>query len=235
MRGWYELWWGVLPTIGVYKLLYLRDKITWPLKRYESTYVGIGIFPIAVYLAAWIIYMCFQESNPRPLPYVPVLNPQDIAQLLAMLAIIDWLQQWQQKQIPAFTTMDPRRFFVVLAVVAFIWLNSLVAHSVHFYGDVRYRWDPMFNSELFQTSIAIVWTLTAFSLMGLAARRGWRKLWFTGAGLLAAVVIKLFIIDLDDSGTIARIVSFITVGILMLVIGYVSPLPPKQVIEEREA
>ena len=234
MRGWYELWWGVWPTVGIYKLLYLRDKISWPLKRYESTYTGIGIFPIVVYLAAWIIYMCFQENNPRPLPYVPVINPQDIAQLLAMLAIIDWLQQWQQKQIPAFTRMDPDRFFIVLAVVAFAWLNALVAHCVHFYGDVRYRLDPMFHSELFQTSIAIVWTLTAFSLMGLAARRGWRRLWFAGAGLLAAVVIKLFIIDLVDSGTITRIVSFITVGILMLVIGYVSPLPPKQVPEESE-
>ena len=235
MYGWYDLWWGLLPALAINKLLYMREMIKWPIKRFESTYLGIGTFSMAVYLVAWIVYMCFQESNPHPLSYYPVINPQDIAQILAMLAIFDWLQQWRQKQIPAFTRMDPGRFFVVLAVVAFVWLNALVAHCVHFYGDVHYRLEPMFNSELFQTSIAIVWTLAAFSLMGLAARRGWRKLWFTGAGLLAAVVIKLFIIDLDDSGTITRIVSFITVGILMLVIGYVSPLPPKQVTEESEA
>jgi uncharacterized membrane protein len=33
------------------------------------------------------------------------------------------------------------------------------------------------------------------------------------------------VIDLSASGTVARIVSFIGVGALMLVIGYVAPLP----------
>ena len=86
----------------------------------------------------------------------------------------------------------------------------------------------MVHSALFQTSISIVWTLTAFVLMGMATRIGNRKLWFTGAVLLGLVVIKLFMVDLADIGTIARIVSFLTVGVLMLVIGYYSPLPPKQ-------
>ena len=43
----------------------------------------------------------------------------------------------------------------------------------------------------------------------------------------AVVVAKLFLIDLSNIGGIERIVSFIGVGILMLVIGYVAPLPPK--------
>ena len=128
--------------------------------------------------------------------------------------------------------MNPDQLLLVLAGIFFIWLNALVAHGVHFYGGVRYDLLPMFRSELFQTSISIVWTLTAFLLMGLATRKGLRRLWFTGATLLAAVVLKLFVIDLDDSGTVARIVSFMTVGILMLIIGYVSPLPPKQVTNE---
>ncbi|HEX20143.1 MAG TPA: DUF2339 domain-containing protein, partial [Acidiferrobacteraceae bacterium] len=33
-------------------------------------------------------------------------------------------------------------------------------------------------------------------------------------------------------GTIARIVSFIAVGILLLVIGYFTPLPPKSTTKE---
>jgi uncharacterized membrane protein len=41
------------------------------------------------------------------------------------------------------------------------------------------------------------------------------------------VVLKLFIVDLSGTGTIARIISFLVVGILMLIIGYFSPLPPK--------
>lgn len=60
-----------------------------------------------------------------------------------------------------------------------------------------------------------------------ATRLALRQAWWIGAALLAAVVIKLFSVDLADIGTIARIVSFIVVGVLILIIGYVSPLPPK--------
>ncbi len=52
-----------------------------------------------------------------------------------------------------------------------------------------------------------------------------------GAALLAGVVIKLFSVDLAALGTVARIVSFVVVGGLILVIGYVSPLPPKEQAE----
>ena len=50
--------------------------------------------------------------------------------------------------------------------------------------------------------------------------------WMAGAVLLGIVVLKLFVVDLSNVGTLARIVSFLVVGVLMLVIGYVSPLPP---------
>jgi uncharacterized membrane protein len=46
--------------------------------------------------------------------------------------------------------------------------------------------------------------------------------------LLAAVVLKLLLVDLSGTGTVTRIVSFIGVGVLMLVIGYVAPLPAKE-------
>jgi hypothetical protein len=47
-----------------------------------------------------------------------------------------------------------------------------------------------------------------------------------GSGLLAAVIVKLFFVDLSGQGTIERIVSFVGVGVLILVIGYMAPVPP---------
>jgi uncharacterized membrane protein len=61
----------------------------------------------------------------------------------------------------------------------------------------------------------------------LATRLKQRIAWVAGAALLGAVVVKLFLVDLADIGTIARIVSFIVVGLLILLIGYLSPLPPR--------
>lgn len=40
-------------------------------------------------------------------------------------------------------------------------------------------------------------------------------------------VVKLLLIDLNNAGGGARIVAFIAVGVLMLVMGYLAPLPPR--------
>jgi uncharacterized membrane protein len=53
-----------------------------------------------------------------------------------------------------------------------------------------------------------------------------RYVWLVGAGLLGIVVVKLFLVELNNVGTVGRIISFIAVGGIMLVIGYLTPLPP---------
>ena len=72
------------------------------------------------------------------------------------------------------------------------------------------------------------WTLLALALMVTAHRRRQRVLWMSGAGLLGLVVLKLFAVDLANSGGGERIFAFIGVGALMLVVGYLAPLPPRK-------
>jgi uncharacterized membrane protein len=61
--------------------------------------------------------------------------------------------------------------------------------------------------------------------MRYAAQRAMRRTWGTGALLLCIVVGKLFAVDLANGGSMARVVSFVGVGLLMLLIGYVAPYP----------
>ena len=82
------------------------------------------------------------------------------------------------------------------------------------------------QSTLAQSALSLLWAFTALATMLVATRIAARLLWLTGAALLVVVVIKLFLVDLSSIGTIERIVSFIGVGLLMLVVGYFSPLPP---------
>lgn len=49
-----------------------------------------------------------------------------------------------------------------------------------------------------------------------------------GFGLLIVVVFKLFSVELAHSGTIERIISFIVVGTLLLLIGYLVPMSPNK-------
>ena len=73
----------------------------------------------------------------------------------------------------------------------------------------------------------MLWALAGLGCMLLGSRLGQRQPWLAGAGLMGAVVLKLFLVDLSGSGTLARIVSFLSVGVLLLVVGYFSPLPPR--------
>ena len=55
-----------------------------------------------------------------------------------------------------------------------------------------------------------------------------RELWLVGAALIALVVAKLLFVELGNRGGLERIVSFIGVGVLLLVVGYFAPLPPRK-------
>jgi len=63
--------------------------------------------------------------------------------------------------------------------------------------------------------------------MLLASRKMIRSVWIAGAALIAVVLVKMFFIDLDASGTVERIVSFLVVGGLLVATGYFSPIPAK--------
>ena len=53
--------------------------------------------------------------------------------------------------------------------------------------------------------------------------------------LLAVVVAKLFLVDSARTGGLGRAVAFIGVALLILLIGYVAPLPPRERQREEAA
>jgi uncharacterized membrane protein len=225
---WEDIIWGLIPAIGIMKMMYLRDRLSWPIMEYTTSYTGKGLFPIVFYLAAWIIISCFNRGDPMPLSFISVINPLEIVQLFSIIIILNWLLLVKREEIQKINFLKVSTGLNTVGLIAFVYITSIVAHAVHFYAGVRFDVSAMFRSEVFQASISIVWTLTAFSVMWIATRKRYRKLWYVGATLLGVVVIKLFLVDLADSGAITRIISFMTVGILMLVIGYISPIPPKE-------
>ena len=60
-------------------------------------------------------------------------------------------------------------------------------------------------------------------------------MWLAGAALMTVVVAKLFLVDLGNTATLARVVSFLGVGLLLLVVGYFAPVPPRAEADARVA
>jgi len=120
---------------------------------------------------------------------------------------------------------------LLLAGVFFILTTLALVRGVHQFTDVAWDSDALFDSIIVQTALSIYWGLLGFAGMLWGARRSRRGIWLTGAGFMALVVIKLFVIDLGNTGTVERIVSFIGIGALLLVVGYFAPVPPKGLVK----
>jgi uncharacterized membrane protein len=171
-----------------------------------------------------VIWNFTQNGLMAPLPYLPLLNPLDLTTgFAALLAVATW--QMAEKTSNRPSSSQVMRF---AAVVAYAWFNlMLLRTAAHFLG-IAYQFDPLFHSQFVQAMLSLVWSITALVLMRFAAMRLWRTPWMAGAGLLVLVVAKLFIVDLSNVGGIERIISFLGVGVLMLAIGYLAPLPTEK-------
>ncbi|SHO48748.1 Uncharacterized membrane protein [Desulfopila aestuarii DSM 18488] len=225
-----EIWaiigWGVLPASVVLLIMGLGGRPAWPLARWERYYRGVGIGLPALLLMIWSV-LCLKESgDPAPLPFVPLINPLELSLLFIIMVLMKWASACRRGSCYGFPFLSERIIFWLVAALIFIFTNGTVARCVHFFGNIPYRYESLYHSVVFQAAIAALWSLGALSMTVWAARAGNRLVWCCGAVLLALVVVKLFLVDLSGTGTVARIVSFIVVGILMLVIGYFSPIPP---------
>ena len=230
---WALVSWGALPAAIVAVLVVYGRRVPWPVAAFPVSYQGAGLIPLNIGLVLWVLASCWWPGDPAPLPYLPVANPVDLIVLFAVLALLQW---WRtNRDQPVVRELPVAHGVVLISVLIFFWLNAVVARTVHHAMEVPYTVEAMWRTPALQTAITLAWAGLGCLLMALAgARLRIREIWLSGAGLLGIVVAKLFLVDLADIGTIARIVSFIGVGLLLLVIGYFAPIPPRSAAEVNE-
>jgi uncharacterized membrane protein len=230
---WGFIAWSVLPAAIALFVIDRRGLFEWPLGQLRDLYVGSGLLPVMLFLWSWLaIASLTHAGDASPLPYVPLLNPLDLAEAFAVLAMVRWSLAVRAIERSPLASWPPATPFYAIGLAGFLWFNGMLARTVYHWGGVAYTPEAMFASLVFQAATSIAWTVLALGAMVAANRFGKRPLWFAGAGLIAVVVAKLFLVDLSNTGTMARIVSFLAVGGLLLVVGYFSPLPPRG--EKRE-
>ena len=228
-RVWPSIAWALFPAAVLIALSAPRVQARWPLRDYLRSYVVDGGAPIAVFLALWTLYANFtSDGDPYPLIFVPILNPLDLAIGAVFIVVAMWLRAAAQHGLGPWLASVRPGMFLVAGAGSFIWVNGMLLRTLHHWAGLPFRLEPMLSSQLVQASFSILWTLLAMAAMVVATRRALRPLWIVGAGLMGVVVLKLFLVDLSGIGTVERIVSFIGVGLLMLLIGYLSPVPPKE-------
>ncbi|HTT39698.1 MAG TPA: DUF2339 domain-containing protein [Burkholderiales bacterium] len=226
--AWSTIAWAVVPGIVLGLLATRGERMAWPVRGRVATYALLGAAPLAVLLLAWTVVVNFiSDGDASPLPYVPLLNPLDLAQVAAVLAVVLWLRWVDKLHLGDYFGDTPGLTYGALGLVAFVALNGMVLRALHHWAGVPFVLDTLLESMLVQAALSIFWTVLALCAMVVASRLRVRALWIVGASLMGVVVLKLFLVDLSNVGGVERIVSFIGVGVLMLLVGYLSPVPPK--------
>jgi len=224
---WADLSWVLLSALVLYSLTNFSKYLRWPLQSHYELYTCKAALPIAGILVITLSAMGLGNAGlPSPLKYIPLLNPLDITIILTLIVLINWHNRLNKINNDASNLVTPDIRLKLIAITAFLWVTGVVARTIHYWFNISYSTQAIFKSIVFQTSISVVWTVMALIITVIATKKGNRYVWFVGAGLLGVVVTKLFLIDLANTGTISQIISFVAVGLLMLIIGYFSPLPP---------
>jgi uncharacterized membrane protein len=212
--------WCVVPAAFVLAIGRIVAARPTGLDRVRGLYAGLISGAIVAAMLTWVLWASGDAGSPAPLPYVPLLNPIELTQAGALLVAYQWSTTLRGAELEEFADELARP---VLACLAFLAMNA-----AHVYAGVPYDIDSLSDSGIFHTGISILWAATAGVLMTIARRWLHRPIWIAGAGLLAALILKLFVIDLRNIAGVARIVSFLATGILILVIGYFAPVPPRR-------
>ncbi|QLG90836.1 DUF2339 domain-containing protein [Pseudomonas yamanorum] len=224
-NAWRWLGWAILPSL--YLVLAAAPRSwPWPVSAYPREYRVFAALPLAVLMLGWFwLANIFSDGTAEPLPYLPLLNPLDLGLLFALLGVY----LWSRSAAPQMGVRGEQIAQGVAGISLFVFFTALVMRTAHHWGGVPFQLDALLESMLVQAGLSIVWTLIALGLMIGGHLRHRREVWLIGAALIAVVVAKLFFVELSNRGGLARIVSFIGVGVLLLVVGYFAPLPPKRV------
>ena len=232
-NAWRWLGWAILPSLYLVLMAAPRNG-PWPVSAYPREYRFYAAAPLALLMLGWFwLANIVSDGTAEPLPYVPLVNPLELGLLFALFGVYVWSRS-------AVTQLAIRKDYIahatqlIAGVSLFAFFTALVMRTAHHWGGVPFELDALLESMLVQAGLSIVWTLMALSLMIGGHLRHRREVWLIGAALIGVVVAKLFFVELSNRGGLARIVSFIGVGVLLLVVGYFAPLPPKRAEAARQ-
>lgn len=202
-----------------------RERSPFDRESRQARLVALGpVVGLAVLTIIWLQFAATGDAS--PIPHIPVLNPVDLIVVVLAMAIFAWWRVIPQDVFGDWARHSGRVASLGALALAFFCLNGVLVRAVHQWGGVALDADRLWDSGTMQVTLSIAWTVVGLVGMLYSSRRGWREAWMGFAALLGVVVVKLFLVDLSQLGTVERIGTFLAVGAMLLVLGYFSPVPP---------
>lgn len=195
------------------------QRFAWPLAdrfaRYARLWHGAAVLALG---AAWLGAL-YSSADPAPMSYLPLLNPMELLQWGVLLLA------WRALPQEARNDLLPLR--AGLAAAALLLFTLAALRSLHHHAGLP--WSPaLFDSALTQGVLSVLWALAGVIAWVAGSRRGNWYVWLGGAALMGIVLLKLVLVDRAYLGNLAGIGAVLTVGLLLVGVGYLAPSPPRR-------
>ena len=223
---------AVLALVGA--TMAARRGPAWPVAAHWRTYLLVCAGPMLAVLTLVLAAALAHDGDPRPLLYLPVLNPLGVLAGLQLAALLAWRRLARAQGDYPFGDLVDARWAPGLAAAGVVLATVETARSVSHWLDVPWELESLWDTTELQTSLSILWAVIGLSGMVAGVRMARRAVWVAGASWMAVVVVKLFLVDLSSLTALGRVVSFIVVGVLLLIVGYLAPVPPAAADESDE-
>lgn len=130
----------------------------------------------------------------------------------AILALLVWI-----------ITMGSRivKLYIVETVMQQAWRLLIYLTVLGIISYEYINWTSIAGAQdQFKVGLSIIWGLFALGLVVYGIRRKQKYLRLAAIVLFVITILKLFVFDLAEAGTITKTVSFITLGVILLLVSY---------------
>ncbi|KQQ70086.1 DUF2339 domain-containing protein [Acinetobacter sp. Leaf130] len=200
----------------------------WAYKSYKTAL--LHQIPVWCLSLLWLLAVSVDIHSAEYFYFVPLFNLTDFLSIavFAGLLFIIYQHAFDQDKSLEWT------FKITTILVGLLVFSSVVVRGLHHYWATPLWSAAIWTNGVVQLSLTLLWVVLAFILTTFSSRKMIRQLWFVGAALLGIVVLKLILLDLSQSATLTRVISFIGAGGVMLIIAYIAPLPPSSAVQKSE-
>ena len=208
--------WLALFAVQLFRWPWLRPPLGTAFDAARGPFTALVLVVVGY---GWLVALRAPGAS-APLPWVPLLNPLDLAQLAALVLVACWLwSPWAPVDLA-------RRRVALVSAAGFLLVTCITLRGVHHWGGVAWG-ESMWSTALAQTALTLVWSVLGVAGWIGGSRRGQRVLWLAGAVLMGVVLAKLVLFDRRYLGDLFGIGSFIAYGLLCTAVGWFAPAPPR--------
>ena len=237
--GYEVIKWSLMATIAcsiilLFYFLIKRQYITSFLLI--KSYWAVGLLPLIGYIAYYLVAGLSMSGQIIYWSYIPIINPLEESAIFSLLMFSVWIKlmtnyvQFDNKttNFVSWNIPLPNWILISLATLTFLWGNSVVLRCLSQIFDITWNTHTLWHNNIVQMTASLLWMLSAVILIAIGHRYSFRKIWYSGQLIQITVIIKLIFVDIQETDGLLRAFAFIGIALLMLLIGYLAPIPPKQ-------